>query len=94
LTSIIAVTGKRELKNKTEEETRYFISSINASDPKRLGNIVKSHWGIENNLHWILDQAFDEDAHRTRTGNSAANMAIMRHIVMNLIKTAGSSKLE
>ena len=93
LTSIIAVTGKRELKNKTEEETRYFISSINASDPKRLGNIVKSHWGIENNLHWILDQAFDEDAHRTRMGNSAANMAIIRHIVMNLIKTEGSSKV-
>lgn len=93
LTSIIAVTGERQLKNKTEEETRYFISSINASEPKRLGNIVRSHWGIENNLHWVLDQAFDEDAHRTRVGNSAANMAIIRHIAMNLIKNEKTSKV-
>jgi len=93
LTSIIAVNGKRQLKNKTEEETRYFISSINASEPKRLGNIVRSHWGIENNLHWVLDQAFDEDAHRTRVGNSAANMAVIRHIALNLIKNEKTSKV-
>jgi len=93
LTSIIAVTANRELKNKTEEETRYFISSIDASEPKRLGNIVRSHWGIENNLHWVLDQAFDEDAHRARVGNSAANMAIVRHIALNLIKNEKTSKV-
>ena len=93
LTSIIAVTANRELKNKATEETRYFISSIDASEPKRLGNIVRSHWGVENNLHWVLDQAFDEDAHRTRVGNSAANMAIIRHIALNLIKNEKTSKV-
>jgi predicted transposase YbfD/YdcC len=87
LNSIIAVTAKRELNNKIEEETRYFISSLDATAPKRLGYIVRAHWGIENNLHWVIDQAFDEDAHRARVGHSAANMAIMRHIALNLIKT-------
>jgi len=93
LNSIIAVTAKRELKNKTEEETRYFISSLDARDPKKLGHIVRAHWGVENNLHWVLDQAFDEDSHRARAGHSAANMAVMRHIVLNLIKTEKTAKV-
>lgn len=93
LNSIIAVTAKRELKNKTEEETRYFISSLDARDPKKLGHIVRAHWGVENNLHWVLDQAFDEDSHRARAGHSAANMAVMRHIALNLIKTEKTAKV-
>ena len=93
LNSIIAVTAKRELKNKTEEETRYFISSLDARDPKKLGYIVRAHWGVENNLHWVLDQAFDEDSHRARAGHSAANMAVMRHIALNLIKTEKTAKV-
>jgi predicted transposase YbfD/YdcC len=92
LKSIIAVTAKRELKNKTEEEMRYFISSLDATDPKKLGSIVRAHWSIENNLHWVLDHAFDEDSHRTRKGNSAANMAIIRHIALNLLKAEKSVK--
>ncbi len=93
LNSIIAVTAKRQLKNKTEEETRYFISSLDARDPKKLGHIVRAHWGVENNLHWVLDQAFDEDSHRARAGHSAANMAVMRHIALNLIKTEKTAKI-
>ena len=93
LNSIIAITAKRELKSKTEEETRYFISSLDGADPKRLGNIVRAHWGVENNLHWVLDQAFDEDSHRARAGHSAANMAVMRHIALNLIKNEKTVKV-
>ena len=93
LNSIIAITAKRELKNKTEEETRYFISSLDAGDPKKLGHIVRAHWGVENNLHWVLDQAFDEDSHRARAGHSAVNMAVMRHIALNLIKTEKTAKV-
>lgn len=92
LKSIIAVTAKRELKNKTEKETRYFISSLDATNPRKLGSIVRAHWSIENNLHWVLDHSFDEDAHRTRKGNSAANMAIIRHIALNLLKAEKSVK--
>ncbi|QQZ27769.1 ISAs1 family transposase [Thiothrix subterranea] len=93
LTSIIAVTAIRECKDKTTEETRYFISSMDASNPERLGQIVRAHWGIENNLHWVLDYAFREDDQRMRSGNGDANMAVVRHIALNLVKTEKTVKL-
>jgi len=93
LNSIVAVTAQRECNGRTSVETRYFISSLDATDPQRLGNIVRAHWGIENNLHWVLDYAFDEDASRARKGNSAANMAVVRHIALNLIKADKKSKI-
>ena len=93
LTSIIAVTAIRECKDKTTEETRYFISSMDASNPERLGQMVRAHWGIENNLHWVLDYAFREDDQRMRSGNGDANMAVVRHIALNLVKAEKTVKL-
>jgi len=93
LRTIIAVTAQRECDGKMSEETRYFISSLDGSDPKWLGQIVHSLWGIENNLHWVLDYAFDEDNQRSRKGNCAANMAVIRHIALNLIKADKKSKI-
>ncbi|MGZ4997481.1 MAG: ISAs1 family transposase, partial [Methylobacter sp.] len=93
LQSIIAVTAKRETDNKVTEETRYFISSLDADDPQRLERVVRAHWAIENNLHWVLDIAFDEDSNRTRKGHSAANLAVIRHIALNLIKAEKKSKV-
>lgn len=93
LTSIIAVTAIRECKGKTTEETRYFISSMDATDPKRLGQVVRAHWGIENNLHWVLDHAFREDDQRMRKGYSDANMAIVRHTALNLVKNEKTAKV-
>ena len=93
LQSIIAVTSKREIGDKVAEETRYFISSLDANDPKRLEHLVRAHWSIENNLHWVLDIAFDEDSNRTRKGHSAANLAVSPHIALNLIKTEKTSKV-
>jgi predicted transposase YbfD/YdcC len=93
LQSIIAVTAKREIADKVSEETRYFISSLDANDPRRLERVVRAHWAIENNLHWVLDIAFDEDSHRTRKGHSAANFAVIRHIALNLIKTEKTAKV-
>jgi len=86
LQSIIAVTAKREIGDKVTEETRYFIISLDAKDPKRLERVVRAHWAIENNLHWVLDMALDEDTNRARKGHSAANLAVIRHIALNLIK--------
>ena len=71
----------------------HFISSLDADDPKRLERVVRAHWAIENNLHWVLDIAFDEDSNRTRKGHSAANLAVIRHIALNLIKTEKTSKV-
>ncbi|MDP1771796.1 MAG: ISAs1 family transposase [Methylobacter sp.] len=93
LQSIIAVTSKREIGDKVTEETRYFISSLDANDPKRLERVVRAHWAIENNLHWVLDVAFDEDSNRIRRGHSAANLAVIRHIALNLIKAEKTSKV-
>jgi len=93
LKSIVAVTAKRECNNKCSEETRYFISSLDATNPQYLGHVVRSHWGIENNLHWVLDYAFQEDDQRTRMGNSAANMSIIRHIALNLLKSDKTAKV-
>ena len=93
LRSIIAVTAKRELDNKVSEETRYFLSSLSADSPGKLAHAVRAHWAIENNLHWVLDVAFDEDSNRARKGHSAANLAIIRHIALNLIKREKTSKV-
>jgi predicted transposase YbfD/YdcC len=93
LQSIIAVTAKREIGDKVSEETRYFISSLDANDPQRLERVVRAHWAIENNLHWVLDIAFDEDSNRTRKGHSAANLAVIRHIALNLIKAEKMAKV-
>lgn len=93
LQSIIAVTAKRETDNKVTEEIRYFISSLDANDLERLERVVRAHWAIENNLHWVLDIAFDEDSNRTRKGHSAANLAVIRHIALNLIKAEKTSKV-
>ena len=93
LQSIIAVTATRETKIKVTEETRYFISSLSANNPKQLEYAIRAHWAVENNLHWILDMAFDEDSNRTRQGYSASNLAVIRHIALNLIKKEKSSKV-
>lgn len=63
---------------------RYFISSLSANNPAKLEHAVRAHLAIENNLHWVLDIAFDEDSDRTRKGHSAANLATIRHIALNL----------
>ena len=93
LQSIIAVTAKRESDNKVSEETRYFLSSLSADNPGKLEHAVRAHWAIENTLHWVLDLAFDEDGNRARKGHSAANLAVIRHIALNLIKREETSKV-
>ena len=93
LKSILAVTSKREIGEKVTEETRYFISSLSAGDPGKLERAVRAHGSIENNLHWVLDVAFDEDSNRTRKGYSAANLAVTRYIALNLIKAEETAKV-
>lgn len=91
--SIVAVTAERQQADKTTLETRYFISSLKNTNAERLGQIVRAHWGIENNLHWVLDYAFCEDAQRARRGYSASNMAVIRHLALNLLKTEQKLKV-
>jgi len=95
LQTIIKIESTREFKNSdkpTETATRYYISSLEA-DPEDFQKAVRSHWGIENKLHWALDVAFSEDASRKRTGNSAQNFSILKKIALNLLKKDTTAKI-
>ena len=82
--SIIKIESNREVKNKTSCDVRYYISSCFDDARTTLQNI-RDHWGIENKLHWVLDVQFNEDLSRIRKDHSPENMAIVRHIVLNII---------
>lgn len=84
LNSVGMVESVRQVDGKITVETRYFISSLtnNAQD---FAKCVRSHWGIENSLHWVLDVAFREDNCRIRKDNAPQNLAILRQIAVNLL---------
>ena len=69
---------------KTATDRRFFISSMNVN-PARALKAIRSHWGIES-MHWTLDMTFDEDRSRARTKNAAENLAMLRHVVLNILK--------
>jgi predicted transposase YbfD/YdcC len=84
LETIIMIKSTRELKTKKTTETRFYISSC-PCDAKHLNNVVRKHWSIES-MHWILDVTFREDESRIRKGDGPENMAILRHISLNVMK--------
>ncbi len=92
LQSVGMVEYIRKVNGKTKVETRYYISSL-INDAKLLGESVRSHWGIENSLHWILDVAFREDDCRIRKDNAPQNFAVLRHIAVNALGKEKSKKL-
>ncbi len=85
MASIVKVEAKREVGNKTEEQVRYYISSMKGS-ASEFNRHIRAHWGVENSLHWTLDVVFNEDRQRKRTGNSAHNFSFIRKIGINLLK--------
>lgn len=86
--SAIRIESTREFKNSdkaTETAARYYISSV-AGLAEYFQKAIRSHWGIENKLHWVLDVAFGEDASRKRAGNAAQNFSVLNKIALNLLK--------
>lgn len=85
LQSVAEVTGTRRIGEVVTVEARYYISSL-PGNAKRLGEAVRSHWSIENSLHWVLDIAFREDESRVRKEHGPENIAVLRQMTLNLLK--------
>ena len=89
--SVAMIHSERREGDKVTQKTHYYISSLEPHAETIL-NAKRSHWGIENGLHWVLDIAFREDTSRIRTDHAPANMAVLRHIALNLLKQEAASK--
>lgn len=85
LESIIRVDSRRQVGDKVEENTRYYISNQKL-DADSFAAMVRAHWGVENQLHWHLDVTFNEDACRVRTGHAAENLAILRRVALQRVR--------
>jgi predicted transposase YbfD/YdcC len=85
LAAIGKVTATREIDGKTSTHTRYYLLS-QVFDPARFNDIVRSHWSIENGLHWVLDVIMDEDQLRNRKDHGPENLAALRRLALNLAK--------
>jgi predicted transposase YbfD/YdcC len=91
LKSIIRIVSQRQIGEEVEVQTRYFISSLPA-DAKMILKTKRSHWKIENQVHWVLDIAFREDECRVRKDHAAENLAVLRHMALNLLKKDKTAK--
>ena len=91
LKSLCMMKSKRTVGEHTSVESLFYISSLDLK-AKEIGKMIRSHWGVENSLHWVLDVAFREDECRKRKDNSAENFAVLRHITLNLLKQEKTCK--
>jgi predicted transposase YbfD/YdcC len=91
IATIAMVESRIERGDKIETERRSYISS-RALSAERFADAVRSHWAIENNLHWTLDVTFHEDLSRLRAGHGAKNMAVVRHFALNLVRQVADKR--
>jgi predicted transposase YbfD/YdcC len=91
LQTMAMVHSQRQINGATTVERRYYISSL-ANDARKILHAARSHWGVENSLHWVLDVAMGEDNSRIRKDNAPENMATLRRLTLNLLKQEKSLK--
>jgi predicted transposase YbfD/YdcC len=91
LQSVGVVQATREVNGKISKERRYYLSSL-PLDIERFARAVRTHWGIENKVHWILDVQFGEDQSRARSGHAAENLATLRRLALILLKSEKTKK--
>jgi predicted transposase YbfD/YdcC len=91
LRSVVLVESERFIGDSLSVETRYYLSSLPA-DAKLLNHAIRSHWGVENSLHWVLDVTFQEDRSRIKKGNAPENFGLLRRLALCLLKKESTSK--
>jgi predicted transposase YbfD/YdcC len=87
LKGVVMVESTREIGDKIERETRFYITSL-VWLASQLGPAIRSHWAVENSLHWVMDMVFRDDECRVRTDHAPANFTTIKHIALNLIRKA------
>lgn len=92
LATMVMCKRTRTVGEETSIETHYYITSAKDANAKKIGHSIRSHWSVENSLHWVLDIAFREDESRIRTGNAQENMALLRKLTLNLLKNDKTKK--
>jgi predicted transposase YbfD/YdcC len=85
LKTVIMVESRVSVGEQTTTEQRYFISSL-AANAKQIAEAIRSHWAVENSLHWVLDVTLREDDSRVRKDHAPENMAMVRHIILNMLQ--------
>ena len=87
LKAVVMVESTRELVDKVERETRFYLTSL-LWLAHQIGPVIRSHWAIENSLHWVMDMIFRDDECRVRTNHAPANFTTIKHMAHNLIRRA------
>ncbi len=86
LKAIVMVESRREIDARVADETRFYISSL-VLPAHLMGPVVRSHWAVENSLHWVMDMTF-RDERRVRTDHAPTNFTTIKHMAHNLIRRA------
>jgi len=85
LRSFAVLESERRIGDTATSELRLYISSL-AADAQPIADAIRSHWSVENRLHWVMDVMFNDDQMRVRTRHAAHNLAVLKHITLNLIR--------
>jgi predicted transposase YbfD/YdcC len=88
---VVMIEAERFVGDELSVETRYYLSSLD-SDARLLNSTARSHWGVENSLHWVLDVTFDEDRSRIKKENAPENFGLLRRLALCLLKKESTSK--
>jgi predicted transposase YbfD/YdcC len=91
LKAIVVVVSERAVGDSSRSDCRFYIASRQAS-ARRMLQVIRGHWGVENSLHWVLDVTFDEDASRVRKDHGPENLALLRRMALSLLKRTDGGK--